>query len=114
VAPWLGPGDLPVAGHEHEQVLARPTPYDHRLDDGPRRHARAAAASAKERTLPCRVIQCSIPASVRAWRAGVSSGRSTSMDVTLRRLLIGAMPLLGPVAAGVYLATRLNQRRGEG
>ena len=29
-------------------------------------------------------------------------------------LLIGAISLLGPVAAGVYLATRLNQRRGEG
>lgn len=35
--PEFGPRDLPVAGHQDEQVVARPAPNDHRLDDRPGR-----------------------------------------------------------------------------
>ena len=78
----LGPRDLPVAAHEDEQVVARPTPYDHRLDDRPGRHSRASAASARDRTRPCRVTAYPMPDSASARRAGVSSDGSGPMEAT--------------------------------
>ena len=118
--PELGPGDLAVAGHQHEHVLVRGDPDHHRLDQLVRRRRRGPRPPrSSERTGPCRVDLVRRPSSrggrdgASAARAGLAHGRIAAARVAERpRPRDRRDPAGRPGRAGA--ATRGRQRGERG